>query len=389
MEAYVIQGLDRGEGRLKGLANEYDLRLRELRDEDEDSPRIAAIERDREELRNLDSFALPIVTELDDWRRQRSWGEWLAVFEALVPRVLRQPTRVLRVLAEMAPLGAIGPVNLREVREVLTPRLLTLTHEPPRRRHGRVFVGTPSSARGRAFRVVFVPGLAERVFPQRLREDALLLDRRRRLVDPRLPMADAPGRRRAAAAAPRGRRGGRAGASVVSTRRESANRVRACRRSTCSTSARRHRRDPALRDAVRERAHAAGGAWLAWPAPADPDRAIDVSEHDLRAAAAAAGQPIGKRPGPRALSVQLNRVAAPIGHGALGAWQPKWHTADGLIRVAPDTAPALAAQRLTARARTRCRRCSGSPPARTSSICRRSCASRRARRRRRCSCSIR
>ena len=51
-------------------------------------------------------------------------------------------------------------------------------------------MGAPASARGRRFRVVFVPGLAERVFPQRLREDALLLDRRRRALDASLPDAD-------------------------------------------------------------------------------------------------------------------------------------------------------------------------------------------------------
>ena len=52
----------------------------------------------------------------------------------------------------------------------------TLDWEPPRRRYGRVFVGTPHQARGRSFRVVFVPGLAERIVPQRPREDPLLLD---------------------------------------------------------------------------------------------------------------------------------------------------------------------------------------------------------------------
>ena len=43
-----------------------------------------------------------------------------------------------------------------------------------------MFVGTPHQLRGRAFRVVFVPGLAERVFPQRVREDPLLPDESRR-----------------------------------------------------------------------------------------------------------------------------------------------------------------------------------------------------------------
>ena len=41
---------------------------------------------------------------------------------------------------------------------------------------GRVFVGGPQQARGRTFRVVFVPGLAERMFPQHPHEDPLLLD---------------------------------------------------------------------------------------------------------------------------------------------------------------------------------------------------------------------
>ena len=37
-------------------------------------------------------------------------------------------------------------------------------------------MATPDALRGRTFRVVFVVGLAERVFPQRSREDPLLLD---------------------------------------------------------------------------------------------------------------------------------------------------------------------------------------------------------------------
>jgi hypothetical protein len=349
VEAYVIQGLDRWKGRLKGLANEYDLRLRELRDEDEDSPRIAAIERDREELRNLDSFALPIVTELDEWRRPRSWAEWLAVFEALVPRILRQPTRVLRVLAEMAPLGAIGPVALREVREVLTPRLLTLTHEPPRRRHGRVFVGTPASARGRAFRVVFVPGLAERVFPQRLREDAILLDRRRRLVDPGLPIADAradderlqlclavgAATERAHLSYPRVEVG-------ESRPRVPSFYVLDVMRAVTGAI-------PRYADLSAEAARA-GGASLAWPAPADPDRAIDVFEHDLSVLLPLLKDSHRKPTGGRArYLIQLNEALRRSVTERWARWQPKWHTSDGLIRVTPDSAPALSVQRLTER----------------------------------------
>ena len=74
-------------------------------------------------------------------------------------------------------------MTLEEARDVLHDRLVTLDWEPPARRYGRLFVGTPHQARGRSFRVVFVPGLAERVVPQRPREDPLLLDERRRAID--------------------------------------------------------------------------------------------------------------------------------------------------------------------------------------------------------------
>ena len=88
----------------------------------------------------------------------------------------------------------VGPVTLEEARDVLHDRLVTLDWEPPARRYGRLFVGTPHQARGRSFRVVFVPGLAERVVPQRPREDPLLLDEGRRAIDPALVGQDERGR---------------------------------------------------------------------------------------------------------------------------------------------------------------------------------------------------
>src|SRR5687768_5662168 len=86
----------------------------------------------------------------------------------------------------------VGPIDLDEARRVLGERLLTLESEPPARRFGRLFVGTPAQARGRSFRVVFVPGLAERMFPQKPREDPLLLDALREAAAPSLRMQ--PGR---------------------------------------------------------------------------------------------------------------------------------------------------------------------------------------------------
>src|SRR5439155_2399401 len=112
-----------------------------------------------------------------------TWGDWLDRLSNLAARALRRPTRVLQTLADLRPMADVGPVTVEEARDVLHDRLVMLDREPPSRRYGRLFVGTPHQARGRSFRVVFVPGLAERVVPQRPREDPLLLDERRRSLN--------------------------------------------------------------------------------------------------------------------------------------------------------------------------------------------------------------
>ena len=322
--------MDRWQRRLRGLAHEYDRALRELRDEDEDSPRRGDLPR----LRGADA---PRGVRAADrrraglWREPRPWSDWLRTFEALAPRVLRQPARVMRVLTAMAPLGAIGPVALREVRDVLTPRLLTLTHEPPRRRHGHVFVGTPAAARGRSFRVVLVPGLAERVFPQRLREDALLLDAPpRELVD---------------------------GLAVADTRADD-ERLQLCLAVGAATE-RIHLSYPRIElgesrprvpsfyvlDVMRAVTGAipryatlggAGGqrARLAGVAGAAPTRpAIDAFEHDLRRAAARAEGSPSQRPRAGRGTLQLNRRSggrSPSGGrgGTAGGTRRRHHSRD-------------------------------------------------------------
>ena len=64
--------------------------------------------------------------------------------------MLRRPEFVLRVLADLRPMAAVGPVTLTEVRDVLADRLAALEVEPPAHRYGRVFVCSPDQVRGRA-----------------------------------------------------------------------------------------------------------------------------------------------------------------------------------------------------------------------------------------------
>ena len=195
IDSKLIHYRDRWHRRLRGLDAELARKLETLIRDEPESPRIPAIERERVNLSGLRDFALPLVDELAGWPERDLWAAWLARLHALVPRVLRRPTRVLRVLSELTPLADVGPVTLREVSDVLAERLRLLAVEPPNRRYGRVFVGSPHQARGRSFRVVFLPGLAERLFPRRPHEDPLLLDERRAALGSNLPVQSTRGGR--------------------------------------------------------------------------------------------------------------------------------------------------------------------------------------------------
>src|SRR5205823_6149280 len=140
------------------------------------------------DLNHLAAFALPIMRTLAAWPSQAPWAEWLDHFDALAPRVLLRPDRVLRVFADLRPMGAVGPVTLDEASRVLANRLSTVEADPPPRRYGRVLVASPSQLRGRSFDVVFIPALAERMFPQKLREDPLLLDEARQRLAAGMPV---------------------------------------------------------------------------------------------------------------------------------------------------------------------------------------------------------
>src|SRR5205823_10181731 len=74
---------------------------------------------------------------------------------------------------------------------VLTERLRFLRREPDPRRYGSLYIASIEEARGRSFDVVFLPGLAEGLFPRKVMEDPLLLDvYRTRVADSLATQAD-------------------------------------------------------------------------------------------------------------------------------------------------------------------------------------------------------
>jgi CRISPR/Cas system-associated exonuclease Cas4 (RecB family) len=188
VEAAVIGNADRWRSRLSGLAAKLadDILAYEKKDE------VALADAVRRELTALEAlrrFALPLIDDLAALPRGAdgaSWGDWLDHLSKLATRALRRPDRVLAILAELEPMSKVGRVTIQEVRLVLEPRLTQLRVPELGRRYGKVYVATTDEARGLAFDVVFVPGLAEKIFPQKVVEDPLLLDDARRKLSPDL-----------------------------------------------------------------------------------------------------------------------------------------------------------------------------------------------------------
>ena len=348
--AVIGQNAQRWKRRLDGRARELALQIQEARrQQGSDSGKVRALELTLEQCEHLRAFALPIVTELAEWPGRATWGEWLDRFEHLAPRVLRMPAYVLRVLADLRPMAEVGPVDLDEVRRVLSDRLLTLDSDPPPRRFGRIFVGTPNHARGRAFRVVFVPGLAERLFPQKPREDPLLLDDRRQELGASLPTQD--DRLEAERLLLQIVAGAASERLYVSYPRIELTESRARVPSFYALDMMR-----AVTGSVpdhewlEERARHAGNATLAWPAPPRPEDAIDDQEHDLAVLRGLLDEKDSAAvKGHAHYLLGLNEC---LRRSVIDRWahgQGRWSVNDGLIRVLPSTAPAFAATRLTQR----------------------------------------
>ncbi len=349
VESSVIGGdADRWRRRLDGLARTFQHQIRELKKEEPESPRLRRIERDLRNLGHLRKFALPIVTRLAGWPQSATWGEWIERFDEIAPLVLRKPGRVQRVLAGLRPMAAIGPISLAEARGVLADRLLSLEIDPPARRYGRVFVGSPHQARGRAFRVVFVPGLAERMFPQKPREDPMLLDDERRTL----------------------------GGLAVQEHRDTTERL-LLRLAIGAATERLHLSYPRLEIAegrprvpsfyaldvmraitgrlpnhedLQRAAYEEGGARLAWPAPSDPSRALDDVEHDLAVLRALLDEPV--RDKVRGHAHYILRLNDNLKRAVTTRWkraQSSWSPYDGIVRVTGQTRAALDGQRLGTR----------------------------------------
>lgn len=347
VDAAVIGGRDRWARRLRGLRAELQAQLRDLEKEDE-SHRVHT-ERRIQQLTALEHFALPLIDALAGLPASTSWGTWLDHLNQLAGIALRRPESVLSVLAELEPMREVGPISLDQVYDVLSERLGFLRTEPPKRRYGRVFVGSIEEARGRAFDIVFLPGLAEGIFPRRAAEDPLLLDEHRGKLAEGLDTQDRRVARErmllryAAAAA--------TVSLVVSYPRMDIAQSRARVPSFYALEVVRaaEGRLPSLRE-FEKRAARAASSRLDWPAPADAHDAIDDAEYDLASLQASLKLRGDRAKGSARYLMQTNEALARSFRARWRRWESGWSSADGLIHREPATLQALAAHRLSNRA---------------------------------------
>jgi CRISPR/Cas system-associated exonuclease Cas4 (RecB family) len=345
IDAAVIGGVDRWRRRLEGLEHSRRVALENPSNSEANQRRL---ESELAELGALKTFALPLLDVLAAFPKAATWGQWLEVLTGLASRALRFPRRVHAVLAELKPMADIGPVELREVRAVLTERLSEATVAPEGRRYGQVFVAPVEQAKGLSFELVFVPGLAERIFPQKVREDPLLPDAKRRALDERLETNDQRVmRERLALQSAVGAASVRA---VLSWPRIDAEHARPRVPSFYALEAARaiEGRLPAYED-LQRRAEQTGQARLAWPAPQVASTAIDDTEYDL----SVLGGILSSTNDVKGRARYLVEVSPHLGRALRARYarwaQSSWSYADGLVKPGAAGQAVMAKHQLQAR----------------------------------------
>jgi len=342
VDAAVIGGYDRWVRRLAGLEEELQKQIQELGADDE-HVRLR-IERELDHIGTLQRFALPIIHFLDGSPRNAAWNEWLDWLEQLTTTAIRQPETVLSVLAELRPMGNVGPVGLDEVREALSERLTFLRVEPVERRYGKVFVATIPEASGLSFDMVFLPGLGEDIFPRKTFEDPLLLDLQRAEIGPELPTQEVRFRRErmllhCAAAAARSR-------LWLSYPRMDLGQGRARSPSFYALDVLRATsgKIPELR-VIQQRATETSQSQIGWPAPRHAGVAIDDAEYDLAVIGDAVRKPSAEaRRGLGRYLIDVSPSLARSLRGRWSRWERRWSPSDGLVMDPTDRAVELLQQ---------------------------------------------
>jgi RecB family exonuclease len=301
-------------------------------------------------LRDLEERLVPLLGLLDRVPLRAPWAAHLAAIAELAPHAIRRPELALAILEELAVLASDDdPVDLAEVLAVIEPRLVSMERPPPRRGYGRVLVTRPVSMRGRARRVVILCGVGERIFPERVREDPLLLDRARkrlggalatrhtRSLEQRAALAIAAGAasERFFASFPRG------DAALGRSRVASLYALEIARAISGEV--------PDLAR-LEEQTKTVSGARLAWPAPTDAASAIDDLEYELAIAKDLERRAEGQAKGRLRFLLMRHRHLDRSLRFRFWRGREGIFTADGLVAPSPEMRERFAKHSLRSRA---------------------------------------
>lgn len=325
VDAAVIGGAGRWHRRLDGLVQSLDERLQRANEQER-----RALQAQLDALLELRTFALPIVDALGALPSAAPWGVWLKALGSLAERTIDAPEAIRGVLAQLEIVRDVGPVSLKDVLAVLSDRLGEITVPNKADKAGGVLVGTVDEVRGRVFDVVFVPGLAEKLFPQRVVEDPLLSDEQRTQISEHL---ETQARRVESERAALAIAVGAARLQIVlSYPRFESDKARPRVPSFYALEAMRaaEGRLPGFAELAR-RADETSKTRIGWPAPTHAELAIDAAEYDLailrQLLYGAQKQVDGAAHYLLAASARLKRAL----QFRARRWRSEWRYVDGLV----------------------------------------------------------
>jgi CRISPR/Cas system-associated exonuclease Cas4 (RecB family) len=333
VDASVIGGADRWRRRLDGLEQEIAVRYASQPESDEAARNHLRRELDR--LIELKDFALPLIERLAGLPARATWAEWLPLLYDLATCTLRNPEVVVELLDELQIMKEAPETEpLESIVRVLNEHLRFLRDAPEDYRYGRVFVSGIEEARGMRFRLVAIPGLNEGDFPRLITGDPLLADDRKRELG--LEVKDERQEqlllRTALACASERVIASYSEVDLMSGRKRvlslyAAELMKAARGSDLDI-----RR--LEEEAVNARQSKAG-----WPAPRNPQDAIDDAEFDLAVLRNAA-----KGDGAYLTKINLHLPRALRARGR--RWRTAWFSEDGLVELDLEAQEILKGYRL-------------------------------------------
>ena len=329
IDAAVISGKDRWSRKLVELKSKLTFEY-EKGCEDNYAEQQQILKNQLDCLQDLMDFVLPLIDFLENLPHEQTWEIWLVQLRKLSNLALKQPETVLEVLAELEPMGKVGPVDLSEVISALRYQLSFFRKDPSYKNHGQVFVGTLQQASGRSFEVVYLPGLSEGIFPTKSSEDALLLDHHRQILSPQLLVSGdkiqeerlllhtglAAASRRVVASYPRmDMLQGRARVPslyALELMRGALGRL------------------PDIKE-LEQRAAEASSTRLGWSAPRDPENAIDDTEYDLATLAPLIHASESQVTGQGHYLLMVNTSLARSLRARYKRWNSPWSDDDGIF----------------------------------------------------------